>query len=80
MAEDDVKLPAKITRSARGLVDALFNTIDRLNAREIDSEHARAVSHTAKSIVAVARLELDHKRYEADVGKTSITSLQIESK
>lgn len=54
----------KMSRNAKGLVDALFQTIDDLNERKITPEHARAVSHTAKTIVAVASLELEIKKLE----------------
>lgn len=74
-------VPAPVTRTSHGLVDALFSTIDKLNAKEIDAEHARAISHTAKTIVNVARLELDYRRYAAETkSDDNLTSLAIESK
>lgn len=67
-----------IVRTSHGLVDALFDTIDKLNTKTIDAEHARAVSHTAKTIVNVARLELDHRRFAAEAGGINLTSLALE--
>lgn len=58
MAED-VKVVKKVERSPKGLVDALFDSIDKLNAGLSTAEEARAVAHTARSIVGVARLELE---------------------
>ena len=75
MAEE-VHLPKKITRSSTGLVDALFETIDQLNAKEIDAEHARAISHSARSIVQIAKLELEFRSF-SDSSNTKLVSLQI---
>ena len=69
-----------IVRSSHGLVDALFSTIDKLNAKEIDAEHARAISHTARSIVSIARLELEFREFEKVNGQNKLTSLVIENK
>lgn len=70
-----------IVRSSTGLVDALFSSIDKLNAKEIDPEHARAISHTAKTIVNVARLELEYRKF-ANEGNaaTKLISLTIDAK
>lgn len=74
---DVSKVPAVI-RNSKGLVDTLFNTIDRLNANEINAEHARAVSHTAKTIVGIARLEMEFRKGLADNG-LKLTSLIIDA-
>lgn len=68
-------------RSSKGLVDLLFDAIDQLNNKKIDAEHARAVSHTAKSIVAVASLELEFRRFSREVSAQTapLTSLAIEA-
>lgn len=60
------KAPTQMRRSTGALVDTLFSVIDKLNAKEIDAETARAVSHTAKTIVSVANLELDYRRFMAE--------------
>lgn len=60
-----------VKRTTGGLVDALFNTIDRLNNKEIDAEQARAISHTAKTIVSVASLELEYRKFTANDASTS---------
>lgn len=73
---------AVLTRTSHGLVDALFDSIDRLNAKEIDPEHARAISHTAKTIVAIANLELEVRKFrDAHQGsnKGELSSLTIET-
>ncbi len=68
-----------VTRSARGLVDALFTTIDRLNAKQIDAEEARAVSHTARTIVQIARLELEVRKHQVDNDDAvPLLTLQVE--
>jgi hypothetical protein len=68
-------------RTATGLVDKLFDAIDDLNAKRIDPEHARALSHTAKTIVAVAALEhqVQQAALAADGGEIRLRSLQIEA-
>ena len=71
--------PVAIKRTFQGLVDALFTVIDRLNAKEIDAEHARAISYTAKTIVNVAALELEYRRFVTEEGaQPQLTSLSIE--
>jgi hypothetical protein len=69
-----------VTRSSQGLVDALFSAIDRLNAKEIDAEECRALSHTARTIVGVARLELDYRRFTSEGGRAGLKSLTIDAK
>ena len=64
-----------VKRTSSGLVEALFDVIDKLNNKEIDAEHARAVSHTARSIVQIARLELEYRKDEQQ-----LVSLQIDAK
>jgi hypothetical protein len=68
-----------VTRSSQGLVDALFSAIDRLNAKEIDPEECRALSHTARTIVGVARLELDFRRFTSEGGRAALKSLTIDN-
>jgi hypothetical protein len=70
-----------VKRSSSGLVDALFDCIDKLNAKEIDAEHARAVSHTARSIVQIAKLEMEYREAAATGGdRSKLTSLRIDQK
>lgn len=67
-----------LDRTSRGLVDALFDTIDRLNSKQIDSEQARAISHTARTIVTVASLELEFRKWAANEGVSApLKSLAI---
>lgn len=73
-------MATQVVRSSSGLVEALFTTLDRLNNKEIDAEHARAISHTARSIVGVARLELEYREFAKVNGEGKLTSLRIENK
>jgi len=59
----------KIERSPRGLVEALFNSLDGLNAGVKSADDVRATAHTARSIVGVARLEMDATRLSETLGK-----------
>jgi hypothetical protein len=67
-----------VTRTSKGLVDALFDSIDKLNAKEIEPEHARAISHTAKAIVGIASLELEYRKLQKEAGAEGLKSLAIE--
>lgn len=68
-----------IKRTSKGLVDSMFDAIDNLNAKRIDAEHARALSHAARTIVSVASLELDMRKFNREVdGNNDLKSLQIE--
>jgi len=70
-----------VKRTTNGLVDALFDCIDKLNAKEIDAEHARAVSHTARSIVQIAKLEMEYRESAAAGGdRAKLTSLRIDQR
>lgn len=66
-----------VSRNSAGLVDAMFDAIDRLNNKEIDPEHARALAHTARTIVSVATLELDYRKLQRDSGMDVLRSLSI---
>lgn len=55
-----------IVRTSKGLVEGLFDAIDNLNQRKIDPEHARAIAHTARTIVRVAEVELDFMRFSRE--------------
>lgn len=79
MAKQELPAPTPVARNLKGLVEALFQSIDRLNAREIDAEHARALSHTAKTIVACGHLEIEHRKLLGDQGSAALTSIIIEA-
>jgi len=70
-----------IARTSKGLVDALFDSIDALNKKEIDAEHARAVALSAKAIVGVATFELGVRKFEReiDTGPAIIESLRVDA-
>jgi hypothetical protein len=82
MADTTTTTVTKVTRSSNGLVEALFDSIDRLNRKEIDAEHARALSHTARTIVSIARLEIEHRQFSQDLGadRAKLVSLSIDGK
>jgi hypothetical protein len=67
-----------MTRTSTGLVNSLFDAIDNLNQKKIDTEHARALAHTARAIVAIASLELDVRRF-AETNSSPIKSLVIDA-
>ena len=66
-----------VARTSQGLVEALFDTLDKLNDRKVTPEEARAVSHTARSIIGVAHLELEARKIEG--GASQIHSLLIDA-
>lgn len=59
----------KVVRSPSGLVDALFNSLDNLNNGTQSPDDVRAVCHTARTIVGIARLEMDATRLASSLGK-----------
>lgn len=65
----EVEKIRKVERSPRGLVDALFDAMDDLNAKDKSPDEVRAVAHTARVIVNVARLEMDAIRLQESAGK-----------
>jgi len=65
----------KVSRTSSGLVDALFDAIDGVNEKKITPEEARAISHSARTIVGVARLEMDCR---AMLDKPALKSLVID--
>jgi hypothetical protein len=72
---------APVQRTSQGLVNALFDCIDKLNSKEITAEDARAVSHTVRSIVQIARLEMEFRGFADAAGeKAKIVSLAIDKK
>jgi hypothetical protein len=74
-------VPSAVKRTTGGLVDVLFQTIDKLNTKEVDAEHARAISHTARTIVSVASLELEFRKFsDGQSGSSSgLGSLTIDA-
>lgn len=73
-------MKGKVVRTSKGLVDALFDTIDKLNSQEIDPEHARAIAHSARGIVGIAQLELEFRKWQKDSeGEDTLRSLTITS-
>lgn len=65
----EAQVITKVERSPKGLVEALFNSLDGLNAGVKDVDDVRAVCHTARAIVTVARLEMDAARLADAIGK-----------
>lgn len=46
-----------------GLRDILFDTLRGLKNKEIDIEHAKAISDTAQVVINSAKVEVDHARH-----------------
>jgi len=80
MATMGIEMTAEVTtvsRTSKGLVDALFDAIDGLNQKKIDPEHARAVAHTARTIVSVAELELEFIKLKTADDKANLRSIEM---
>lgn len=65
----NVKAIARVERTPRGLADALFDSMDKLNAGTSSVEECRAIANTARVIVGVARLEIEAVRLADGMGK-----------
>ena len=59
----------RIERSPAGLADAMFDAIDKLNEGIFSAEEARAMAITGRTITGIARLELDAKKFQEQIGK-----------
>lgn len=66
--EDVVAKIRRIERSPKGMVDALFDSMDRMMNKEMTPEEGRAISHTVRSVVTVTRLEMDFRKQSAELG------------
>lgn len=51
----------KVTRTAQGLTDVLFDELEALRNGDSDPQKAKATCGLANSICAVARLELEYQ-------------------
>lgn len=72
----EINLVTKVERSPKGLVNALFNSLDSLNMGTQSADDVRAIAHTARQIVGIARLEMDAARMAETMGKNvSFSSL-----
>jgi len=65
---DEFKKVSRVERSPKGLTDALFDAMDRLNNGLATHEEARAVAHTARAIIGIARLEMDAAKMSKEFG------------
>lgn len=53
----------KVTRSSKGLQDALFEEMDDVRSGKTTPQSSRAVVAIANGIISSARLEMDHARF-----------------
>jgi len=75
---DTIEKISKMERSPKGMVDVMFDAIDSLMNKEMSAEDVRAISHTCKSVVQVARLEIDYRKMKADfLGNQDLKSLPL---
>ena len=54
----------KIVRTSEGLRNALFDEMDNLRNGETDTKRASMVAKLANTIVSVAKVEMEHHRFE----------------
>lgn len=59
-------LALTIERNPKGLVDALFDSIDAVRTKQMTPEESRAISHSCRSIVNVARMEMDYLKMRSE--------------
>lgn len=55
-----------IDKTSKGLASALFDELDELKAGNVTPQHARAFAHTAGTICAITRLEMDYARFVSE--------------
>jgi len=68
----------KIVRTSEGLRNALFDEMDNLRAGTSDTKRASMVAKLANTIVGVAKVEMEHARYE-DMPKLGGDTLKLGS-
>ncbi len=66
----------KIVRTSEGLRNALFDEMDNLRSGTSDTKRASMVAKLANTIVSVAKVEMEHARYE-DMPKLGKESLKL---
>jgi hypothetical protein len=66
----------KITRTSEGLRNALFDEMDNLRSGTSDTKRASMVAKLANTIVSVAKVEMEHARYE-DMPKLGSDTLKL---
>ena len=62
MTDTKTKMP-RVTRTAGGLRDALFDELDAIRAGESNPTRANAVAKLSSSVVDTVRMELDVLKY-----------------
>ena len=66
----------KIVRTSEGLRNALFDELDSLRAGDSDTKRSSMVAKLANTIVSVAKVEMEHSRYE-DMPKLGTSTLKL---
>ena len=67
---DETQKITRIDRSAAGLTDAMFAAIDKLNAGVINADECRAIAQAGRTVVGMARVELDYQKLANTAGKS----------
>ena len=63
-------------RNTGGLKDVLFQQLDNVLSSEPDYKKANAVSKTVKTIIDVAKTELEYARFNNEIRKSKNEDLQ----
>lgn len=56
-------------RTSRGLRELLFEELDKLRSGEAAPARVNAIAKSAAQIIATVRLEMDHAKLDAQMGK-----------
>ena len=55
-----------IERTTKGLAEALFDELERLESGEVTPQHARSFASIASQVCSVSKLEMDFARFVSD--------------
>lgn len=75
MNEEDKQL--KVTRTTRGLRDALFDEIDALTFGKSNAQVAGAKSKLATQIISATRLDLEYHRFVTEMKGAATKSVDL---
>lgn len=72
-----IEVEVRVTRTTKGLRDALFDEIDRLTIGKSNPQVACAKSKLATQIIAATKLDLDYHRFITEMRGIQAPSVKL---
>lgn len=73
----NMEVEIRVTRTTKGLRDALFDEIDRLTVGRSNPQVACAKSKLATQIIAATKLDLDYHRFVSEMRGVQAPSVKL---